>query len=62
MIAVNQNHATAERWVNFAPTSATVGVGKIHCVRIAPLAPRQPHQYHETTKKNGILPNMLNVT
>jgi hypothetical protein len=39
MIAVNQNHATAEKWVNFEPMSATVEVGKIHCVRIAHPAP-----------------------
>jgi hypothetical protein len=60
MIAVNQNHATTEKRVNFAPMSAMVEVGRIHCVRIAHPAPRQPHQYHERKEKNGILHNKLN--
>jgi hypothetical protein len=55
VIAVNQNHATAEKWVNFAQMSATVEVGRIHGVRIAHPTPRQPHKYYEREEINGIL-------
>jgi hypothetical protein len=62
VIAVNQNHATAEKWVNIAPMSATVEVGRIHGVRIAHPTPRQPHKYYEREEINGILHNILNGT
>jgi hypothetical protein len=61
MIAVNQHHATAEKWVNFAPMSAMVEVGRIHRVRIAHPT-QQPQQYHERQEKNRILHNILNGT
>jgi membrane protein YdbS with pleckstrin-like domain len=51
MIAVNQGHATAEKWVNFVPMYATVVVAKICYVRIAHLAPWLPHRYHEKQDK-----------
>jgi hypothetical protein len=65
MVAVNKNPSTTEKWVTFAPMSATVEERKIHCVRIA-LIFLIVGLFKKCTPvqevKNGMLNNILNGT